>query len=114
MALSTAKTRPNWAAPYLALGYLAKICFEDDEAITYLKKAISTAPECITGYAELAEALRKNTDFQGCLEIVAKGLAKLGKLYNEAGSYKKTVSLIDDYLKKRPSAAQLPSNLRTG
>ncbi len=86
MAISTLKTKPRWAAPYLVLGRFSEMCFEDDEAIDYYKKALVACPDCITTYDLLADLLRRNTDYKGCLEIVTKGLLKLGK--QNSGSFK--------------------------
>lgn len=69
---------PTWCAPYLILGNIAELSFEDQPATEFYKKAIEAAPNCLHGYYCLADHLRRCTNYQGSLQAIQKGLALVG------------------------------------
>ncbi|CAN5130318.1 hypothetical protein BH11CYA1_BH11CYA1_06800 [soil metagenome] len=73
-------THPTWCAPYLILGNIAELSFEDDAAIVYYKKGIEAAPNCLQAYASLSGLLRSCTDYQGSMEITKEAINMVGAM----------------------------------
>lgn len=69
---------PTWCAPYLILGNIAELSFEDQTATEFYRKAVEAAPNCLQGYFCLADLLRRCTNYQGSLQAIQKGLALVG------------------------------------
>jgi tetratricopeptide (TPR) repeat protein len=72
-----AKDHPSWAAPYVALGCLAKDQGDDDAELAFYKRALAVNPNCLTAIYKYADLLRAEARYKESIEYVDRGLRLL-------------------------------------
>lgn len=80
LAQGAIKGHPNWCAPYILLGRIAKEEFEDDEAMAQFRKGAKAAPLCTLPLKELAMALQRDTEYEKSIAVVDSTLNMIGDI----------------------------------